>query len=334
MRATRGGARPPVPPSGAFGGSGTVYATPFLTSDPLGSLRPDGTPALLAAREEGGPRGGGDDDLEWLRERILHFRGLLAEGPVAPGLVRRLYALQRLDRHDVLAEREATMGLLGEIRGALDAGSSPPPVRVSAEAALAAEVAEAVWHGDFETADGLATAYAAVVDATAEQDLALGVVAVDEQAGRYAEALARIAAVLAQLDEDEAALTADLEHVAALIESKMDSENRSAEEPVATAKSGATVGLPAEYALEPAYPNPFTGRTTLPLALPEAADVRVAVYDVLGREVAVVADERLEAGRHALAFDGSRLASGVYVVRAVCRGHATQVLTNRITLVR
>ena len=61
----------------------------------------------------------------------------------------------------------------------------------------------------------------------------------------------------------------------------------------------------------------------------------MAVYDLLGREVAVLADERMKAGRHALIFDGSRLASGVYVVRASLRGGGTaHVLTRRITLVK
>jgi hypothetical protein len=93
---------------------------------------------------------------------------------------------------------------------------------------------------------------------------------------------------------------------------------------------------PAVLALLAARPNPFTRATEIPLALPSPAAVDVAVYDALGRRVAVLSSGRLEAGEHALALDGSALAPGVYVVRAVVtpEGGATRVLTQRLTLVR
>src|SRR5690606_32607792 len=143
-------------PSDAFGGSGTVHYTPYLTSEPVLSAQPEGGTSLLAAGVPpdlgrmgqragmGSESGRGDgDDLEWLREQILHVRGLLAEGPVAPGLVRRLYALQRVDRDDVLGEREATMARLADVRSLLD-GSPGGPGRRAAEAALGAEVSDAL----------------------------------------------------------------------------------------------------------------------------------------------------------------------------------------------
>jgi len=78
------------------------------------------------------------------------------------------------------------------------------------------------------------------------------------------------------------------------------------------------------------YPNPTAGRATATLALPKAVEVRVAVYDVLGREVAVLHDGPLAAGSHRLAFDGD-LPAGVYLVRATGDGlRAAQ----RVTVVR
>lgn len=68
--------------------------------------------------------------------------------------------------------------------------------------------------------------------------------------------------------------------------------------------------------LGPAAPNPFADATTLPLHLAAPAPVRVAVYDVLGREVAVLHDGPLPAGDHAVGLDASALAPGLYVVRA------------------
>jgi hypothetical protein len=49
--------------------------------------------------------------------------------------------------------------------------------------------------------------------------------------------------------------------------------------------------------------------------LPKASDVRLSVYDMLGREVSVLVDERKDAGVYEVKFDGSNLASGVYFYR-------------------
>ncbi len=88
----------------------------------------------------------------------------------------------------------------------------------------------------------------------------------------------------------------------------------------------------AETALYPAYPNPSSGRVTVPLVLGEAAEARVAVFDVLGRRVALLHDGPVTAGHHALILDAAVLPAGVYVVRAsVSTGRA---LTQRLTVVR
>ncbi|MEM8601991.1 MAG: T9SS type A sorting domain-containing protein, partial [Bacteroidota bacterium] len=73
--------------------------------------------------------------------------------------------------------------------------------------------------------------------------------------------------------------------------------------------------LPEALTLGGNYPNPFSDETTLRYGLPEAATVRVAVYDVLGREVLVVQDGPQQAGWHTLGVDAARLASGLYVWR-------------------
>jgi hypothetical protein len=79
------------------------------------------------------------------------------------------------------------------------------------------------------------------------------------------------------------------------------------------------------------HPNPTAGRATVTLALPQAAEVRAAVYDVLGREVAVLHEGSLAAGSHRLTFDNADLPSGVYVVR-VESDDAT--MSRRLTLTR
>lgn len=77
----------------------------------------------------------------------------------------------------------------------------------------------------------------------------------------------------------------------------------------------AAAAVPTEYALHNAYPNPFNPSTTIGFDLPEAAKVRLAVYDMLGREVAVLADEERPAGQHSVRFDAGKLSSGMYIFR-------------------
>ncbi|MDT0630311.1 T9SS type A sorting domain-containing protein [Rubrivirga sp. S365] len=78
-------------------------------------------------------------------------------------------------------------------------------------------------------------------------------------------------------------------------------------------------------------PNPTSGRALIAFGAAEAGDAQVAVYDVLGRRVAVLASGPVERGRHEVAFDASGVPSGVYVVRATV-GDETQ--TVRITVAR
>ncbi len=75
------------------------------------------------------------------------------------------------------------------------------------------------------------------------------------------------------------------------------------------------------------YPSPFSDRTTVRFALGEAAEVRVAVYDVLGRRVALLAEGLAEAGEHEATFEAADLPSGVYLVRfeAAGRTHTQQI---------
>ena len=77
---------------------------------------------------------------------------------------------------------------------------------------------------------------------------------------------------------------------------------------------------PRELALHPNFPNPFSGSTTLSYTLPEATDVRLDVYDLLGRRVAVLAEGNQAAATHTVTFDGSGLASGVYLLRLQAGG--------------
>jgi hypothetical protein len=79
------------------------------------------------------------------------------------------------------------------------------------------------------------------------------------------------------------------------------------------------------------FPNPFNSTTQIEFMLPSTQRVSLRLYDVLGREVAVIMNEIQTAGRHRLAFDASGLSSGVYL----CRLEAGEMIqTRKMVLVR
>jgi hypothetical protein len=79
---------------------------------------------------------------------------------------------------------------------------------------------------------------------------------------------------------------------------------------------------PARWVLDQNYPNPFNPTTVIRYELPAVSDVRLALYDLLGREVAVLVNEEQVSGVHEVRFDASGLASGVYVYRLQSGGRA------------
>ncbi len=72
---------------------------------------------------------------------------------------------------------------------------------------------------------------------------------------------------------------------------------------------------PRRFTLEQNYPNPFNPETTIRYHLARPGTVRLGVYDVLGREVAMLAEGFKPAGEHAARFEGAGLPSGLYVYR-------------------
>jgi hypothetical protein len=71
--------------------------------------------------------------------------------------------------------------------------------------------------------------------------------------------------------------------------------------------------LPVEYSLYQNYPNPFNPTTKINYDLPEAGNISLIVYDILGRRVKVLVNDNQQAGRYEVSFNASNLASGVYI---------------------
>ena len=85
-----------------------------------------------------------------------------------------------------------------------------------------------------------------------------------------------------------------------------------------TGPSGITgngTNLPDKFELSQNYPNPFNPVTKINYAIPKQSVVTVKVFDMLGREVAVLVNEQKAAGYYSIDFDATALSSGVYIYK-------------------
>ncbi len=85
--------------------------------------------------------------------------------------------------------------------------------------------------------------------------------------------------------------------------------------PTITGNSTIISNTPTSYLLSQNYPNPFNPTTKISFSLPKAGDVKLVVYDILGKEVATLVNDYRTAGTHQVEFNASNLASGVYLYR-------------------
>lgn len=100
---------------------------------------------------------------------------------------------------------------------------------------------------------------------------------------------------------------------------------------VSPASSTADPDAPRAFTLSQNFPNPFNPTTIVNFQLPVAGWVRLAVYDMLGREVAVLVNETREPGSYAVTWNASGMASGVYLYRIQS---GTSVLSRKMALMK
>jgi len=75
----------------------------------------------------------------------------------------------------------------------------------------------------------------------------------------------------------------------------------------------------SKYSLSQNYPNPFNPITNVKFSIVNSGDVKLIVYDIMGKEVQTLVNERLQPGTYEAAFDGSMLNSGVYFYKLIIR---------------
>lgn len=89
--------------------------------------------------------------------------------------------------------------------------------------------------------------------------------------------------------------------------------------------------LPTNFTLAQNYPNPFNPSTIIAFALPEASQVRLEVFNILGQSVDVLVDQRLSAGVHEITYEAGKNPSGVYFYRL---SHNAGIETKKMTLLK
>lgn len=81
--------------------------------------------------------------------------------------------------------------------------------------------------------------------------------------------------------------------------------------------TGYESGLPDKFELSQNYPNPFNPNSKIKMQIPKLSDVKLIVYDALGREVATLVNEQLKPGTYEVEFDGSDYSSGIYFYKLI-----------------
>jgi hypothetical protein len=83
------------------------------------------------------------------------------------------------------------------------------------------------------------------------------------------------------------------------------------------------VPTPDAYQLSQNYPNPFNPNTTINFMIPKAGNVKVTIYDALGKEIEVLVNKDYAAGKHSISWNAARYSSGVYFYRMETSGFNT-----------
>jgi len=100
---------------------------------------------------------------------------------------------------------------------------------------------------------------------------------------------------------------------------------------VANSSSAINVVMATEFSLMAAYPNPFNPSTTLSLNMPEDGFVSVKVFNLMGKTVATLAEQNMDANTYSFTWNASDMPSGLYMVRAEAMGH---VSTQKLMLLK
>lgn len=89
--------------------------------------------------------------------------------------------------------------------------------------------------------------------------------------------------------------------------------------------------VPDIFSLSQNFPNPFNPNTNIKFAIPKSSNVKISVYDISGKELEVIVNERLQAGTYQTEWNGSNYSSGIYFYKIQSDGYTE---TKRMTLIK
>ncbi len=278
---------------------------------------------------------GSDDSIQNtidLKIQILELRNQIATNADDYGNCRRLvslYSLTRdLDPEDQTGERQNILGLVSQKRDDLTnvdkKGKIGEANKLLGEVAMVLEIDWLLNHEQqYDQAQELIEKYDPLIEnSDNRRELLYHKLNLFETTNRYPEALAVVEELKEEVKKTKNSI-ADYEPPSfkrieqrLLKESKLDSIALLLSKKTKPAEPQEIVDLPKKFALRANYPNPFNPTTTIPFDLPEVSRVKIQVFDLAGREVAVLANGSYPAGSHQVIFDGNGLPSGMYFIRA------------------
>jgi hypothetical protein len=91
--------------------------------------------------------------------------------------------------------------------------------------------------------------------------------------------------------------------------------------------------LSDSYSLSQNYPNPFNLTTNINYYLPEAANIRISLFDMIGREMKVIKEGSCDAGEYVVSMEAKGLAEGLYVYRLIAKGENSEFRNSKIMVV-
>lgn len=94
--------------------------------------------------------------------------------------------------------------------------------------------------------------------------------------------------------------------------------------------------VPRVFRLRQNYPNPFNPSTTIAFSIAKSSKVNLTLYDILGRKVITLRDEKMQPGEYQFTFNATELASGLYFYRmsATDDDGESHVFTKKLTLIK
>jgi hypothetical protein len=93
-------------------------------------------------------------------------------------------------------------------------------------------------------------------------------------------------------------------------------------------------GIPEKYSLSQNYPNPFNPTTNIKYQIANSSNVVLSVYNMLGKKVVTLVNQKQNAGFYEVTFDGTNLSSGIYFYKLTCTGQDNFSETKKMILLK